>query len=183
MASHKDLTFTNLHKAKFATGENIAAPITPEGVGDAYWAPDTQTIRLSNLAGDDWLTYDFGSIGSGGSINLDDLADVNAPAPSDLQVLTWINGDSMWEARTVSFASALTDLSDVTITSAAKGNLLAKSSTDWINVAVGANDTFLIADSSATAGVKWGPIPNFDTIISDGNGDVLTDSNGNVLSS
>jgi hypothetical protein len=45
---------------------------------------------------------------------LDDLTDVDAPAPGDGQVLTWVNGNTAWEAKDAAAgASALDDLTDV----------------------------------------------------------------------
>lgn len=184
MALHRDLAFIQLHKAKISTTEELSVPIAPDGIGDAHWSPETEILRLSNLAGDDWMAYDLGDIsgGGGGAVALDDLTDVNASSPTNNQVLTWNSGSSRWIAQFVSIAYALTDLTDVTVSGATKGSLLVKTSGDWINIPVGTDAQILMADSGTASGVKWGTFSTFDNIMSDGNGDVLTDGNGNVLS-
>lgn len=55
-----------------------------------------------------------GISGGGGASALDDLTDVDAPSPSDGQVLTWVNANSAWEPANagVSDHGALTGLSD-----------------------------------------------------------------------
>jgi len=55
-------------------------------------------------------------------------------------------------------ASALPDLTDVTITAAAKGDLLAHNGTEWVDVSVGTDGQVLVADSVEASGVKWDTI-------------------------
>jgi len=73
--------------------------LTSDGAGNAAWEP---------------------SIGGGAS--LDDLTDVNVPAPSDQDVLTWDNGTSEWIAQAPP-AGGVVDAADVTYTPAVN--------TDW----------------------------------------------------
>lgn len=54
-----------------------------------------------------------------------------------------------------SSVGALDDLSDVAITSAAKGDIIARTTTGFVNLAVGTDDQVLVADSSAPEGVSW----------------------------
>ncbi len=67
-----------------------------------------------------------GGTGSGaGASNLDDLLDVNAPAPTDNQALTWDTATSRWIAETLAGGvTAINDLSDVTITTVADNQIL-----------------------------------------------------------
>lgn len=71
------------------------------------------------------------------SIDLDDLSDVNAGAPTDTYVLTWDSGTSKWIAAASAGggASALDDLTDVVITAVADQNHLVYDSgtAKWIN--------------------------------------------------
>ena len=47
------------------------------------------------------------------------------------------------------------DLADIADLTRAKGDLIAGSATAWGDLAVGANDTFLVADSGQSLGLKW----------------------------
>jgi hypothetical protein len=47
------------------------------------------------------------------------------------------------------------DLTDIAGLTRAKGDLIAGSATAWGDLAVGANDTFLVADSAQSLGLKW----------------------------
>jgi hypothetical protein len=67
---------------------------------------------------------------------IDDLADVDVPAPSDGQVLTWSSATSEWIASDVLGSTPIGDLSDVTIDGApANHELLTFDSTtsQWVN--------------------------------------------------
>lgn len=115
MALHSAIAFAGLHKAKIDGGLLIDRPAAPEGFGDMYWATDDDggvgAIYLSNAAGNTWVKFSIAA----SNINLDDLGDVDAAAPTNGQVLTWNNGTSAWEAATPSAAS---DASAVTYTPA-----------------------------------------------------------------
>ena len=52
----------------------------------------------------------------------------------DGYVLYWNNGASKWEAKAISVSVALSALTDVTITSAASGQILKWNGTKWVNV-------------------------------------------------
>lgn len=74
-------------------------------------------------------------LGSGSVVDfLNDLDDVNAPSPSDLEVLTYDDGSGEWIARPIDTV-ALADLTNVTITTPADGEVLTyeSGSGDWIN--------------------------------------------------
>jgi hypothetical protein len=76
--------------------------------------------------------------------NLDDLTDVNTPAPTNGQVLTYNTTSGDWEAVTPT-GSPLTT----------KGDIYTYS-TNNARLAVGTNGQVLLADSSTATGLKWG---------------------------
>jgi hypothetical protein len=66
--------------------------------------------------------------------NLDDLIDVNAPAPSSDQVLGWDNATSKWINKTFTATiSTLDGVGDVQIVSPAVSDVLSWDGTKWIN--------------------------------------------------
>ena len=157
MPSHKLISFNNLHKAKLNNGLAIDRDITPEGDGDNYWATDTKVLSLSVPDGETfiWEEYDLSLI-SAPTLTLDDLTNVYVPTPTNGQVLTYVTSNSRWEAVSPSTpVSALTDLSDVTISGAAKGNLLVRTASEWLNMGAGTNGQVLSSDSAEAFGLKW----------------------------
>jgi hypothetical protein len=76
--------------------------------------------------------------GSGASA-LDDLTDVNAPAPNDQDVLTWDDGAGEWiaQAPPAGGATALDDLTNVNVPAPNDNDILSwdNASGKWINVA------------------------------------------------
>lgn len=63
--------------------------------------------------------------------------------------------DGAWGAIGGGGASAINDLSDVTITGASKGDMVVYNGSAWVDLTVGSNDQVLTADSAEAAGVKW----------------------------
>ena len=49
----------------------------------------------------------------------------------------------------------LDDLANITITTAAKGDVLVYNGTAWVDLTVGADGTIIVADSAEVTGVKW----------------------------
>lgn len=169
MPNHKTLTYSKLHKAIFNAGAAASLPATPDGTGDIYWAPDDNTIYIADFAGTAWLDYDISGAGGGTVTSLDDVLDVNAPTPTSDQILYWDTGASKWQAKTLpNFLTdfKLANLVDVTISSAAKGNIIAKTTTNFVNLAVGSNGQVLQADSAQTTGIKWTTLDLVDTVAS-----------------
>ena len=79
-------------------------------------------------------------------------------AVNDAQ-LTIADGDGAAGNPTIDFgAVALNDLSDVTITGATKGDIIAYS-TNFADLTVGTNEEILTADSAETTGIKWAAKP------------------------
>lgn len=55
MGFHNEITFAGLHKARAQAGLAADLPITPDGLGDIYYASDTNTLYLTNTAGSAWV--------------------------------------------------------------------------------------------------------------------------------
>ena len=62
MANHATLAFSTLHKGKFDSGDAVDLPANPEGIGDVYWAHDTETLYIADSAGTSWVTFSAGGI-------------------------------------------------------------------------------------------------------------------------
>jgi hypothetical protein len=100
------------------------------------------------------------------ALDLDDITDVNAPTPTDEQVLTWDSGASHWRPNNAVMKSLFTT----------KGDLVAASTTDTpARLAVGTNGDVLTADSGQTLGVKWAAIPGGGLVA-----DTLWDAKGDL---
>lgn len=64
---------------------------------------------------------------------LDNLSNVNAPAPTDGQFLKYVGASSEWQPANIPTINYLDDIGDVTITSVATGDLLQWNGTAWVN--------------------------------------------------
>lgn len=64
-------------------------------------------------------------------------------------------GDLYTKIETLGSASSLNDLSDVTITGAAKGDILVYNGTAWVDLTVGTNGQILSANSAQATGLEW----------------------------
>ena len=81
-----------------------------------------------------------------GSVSIDDLSDVDTTtsSPSDGQALKWNNSASQWEPGDAS--SQVAQLTDVTLTSLASGELLKYSGSAWVNATL---DTDEVTEGSS----------------------------------
>lgn len=116
----------------------------------AQWVPATATVptQLSDLSDVSAPTPTAGNVLIWNAVSsqwepsapsnptvIGDLSDVDNATPTDGQVLTWNNGNSEWEAQTpVTPATAMDDLSDVTLTSITTDNILKWNGTAFVNV-------------------------------------------------
>lgn len=86
---------------------------------------------------------------------LQDHYDVNGAAPAQGDVLMWDDSANAWVPAQISGGAgggALTDLSDVTITTPSTGQYLRKSAGDWVNSALLHSD---VTFTGLTAGHVW----------------------------
>lgn len=167
MPNHKTLGYSKLHKAILNSGSVSGLPTSPDGKGDVYWDPDNSTLYVADFAGTAWLDFDISGTGGGIVTSLDDVGDVNAPAPTSDQIMYWDTGASKWQAKTLpNFLTdfKLANLVDVTITGAAKGNIIVRTSSGFVNLGVGTNGQVFQADSAQTTGTKWTTLDLVDTV-------------------
>jgi hypothetical protein len=107
------------------------APASPSA-GDLWW--DTTVLELFIYSGGAWVQV---TDNSAGVQELAELVDVSDTVPSDGQVLRFNNATAEWEPSTLTpAASALDDLTDVTVTSATSGQFLKWNGTAWVNDAI-----------------------------------------------
>ena len=64
---------------------------------------------------------------------LDNLSNVNAPAPSDGQFLKYVSASSEWQPAAIPTINNLDDVGDVNITSATSGDFLKWNGSAWVN--------------------------------------------------
>lgn len=115
----------------------------PTWPGSVVWIGDTPTHDTT--AGtttfyvfhtrDNGTTWYGAQVGGSSVAALDDLTDVNAPSPSDGQVLTWDSTPGEWVAATPTVVADLDDLTDVVITSPASADRLRYNGSAWVNSA------------------------------------------------
>lgn len=181
MPSHKNIQFSQLHKAVFASGALVDRPLTPEGAGDTYWASDTEELFLANSDATAWVEIDINDIGVP-VLSLDDLTDVDISSPLNNQVLRYNSVSGNWEAQTLSIALELDDLTDVNTVGRAKGSLITTYFNDIIvDFPVGTNGYLLSANSANNFGLEWIEPLFGDNLLTDSDGNILVDSDGNVL--
>lgn len=84
------LPYAQRFPARLQEGLAADLPAVPEGFGDEYYAYDTGVLYVSNAAGDGWRTLYI----EPSTRNLSDVQDV---APSDGDILTWVNSNSRYE--------------------------------------------------------------------------------------
>lgn len=128
--------------AEYDNKELLTVDLIPVGTGVRLCAiqlyAGQEAIQRSNIV-NDFVDLRWTQGGNGDVIYLDDLVDVNAPTPSDGQVLTWDNGTSKWIPVTPSTTIAsLDDIGDVNVPSPNDGDSLVwdNGTSKWIPVAV-----------------------------------------------
>lgn len=62
---HSQISFSNLHKAKFDSGVAASRPASPDGTGDVYVATDTHVMSVCHTTSNphSWTDYDLDNIG------------------------------------------------------------------------------------------------------------------------
>lgn len=102
------------------------------GGDDQPNASGATTFILWSSVGDSTI---YGAKAGGSPVvdSLDDIADVNAPTPSDGDVLTWDSTPGEWVAAPPTTVAALDDLTDVVINTPATTQTLIHNGTNWVN--------------------------------------------------
>lgn len=94
---HVALPFDELHRAKIQTGLSANLPATPDGVGDMYYAKDTQQIYVANSVGTSWGALT-------GQASISDLSDVDSTlTPTVNQTLVYSSETEQWEGGVTGF--------------------------------------------------------------------------------
>jgi len=123
---------TGITNGPLRAPNNAAASLPGQGSFE-YGSLLSNTTSMFN-AGNYWV--DVVVVPLNTTQSLDDLADVNAPSPTDNQALTWDAATSKWIAETVvgsgGGGGTLDSLTDVDTTGAINGSLLAFSPTGWV---------------------------------------------------
>jgi hypothetical protein len=98
------------------------------------------------------------------SLDLDDIADVDAGSPNNNDVLTYNNGSGNWEASAVPSApvssvnsqtgAVVLDIDDVTPTTT-KGDIIVEDGSNAIRLPVGTDGQILSANSAQPGGLQW----------------------------
>jgi hypothetical protein len=107
-------------------------------VGDSYFATADNAGGTQAAVGASWTVVQGNITGSIGVSGLDDVGDVNAPSPSNGDVLTWDDTPGEWvPAAPTGGSNALDDLTDVDTTGVADGDVLTfdSGSGDWVPAA------------------------------------------------
>jgi len=114
-----NLYFTN-QRAIDAVGENLA--LTDLSDVDTYDVVDGQVI-VYNAAGDSWEP---------GTLTLDSLSDTDISGVADGEALVYDSNTSTWVPVNIT-VNSIDDVSDVTITTPADGQVLTYNSGTWEN--------------------------------------------------
>ena len=130
---------------------NTASNIGTAGVGlfDGKVGEDLQFKNIN--AGSSKITITDDTVNDEvdidlGTVSIDDLSDVDttSTAPTDGQALKWNNTASQWEPGDAS--SAISQLSDVTLTSLASNEVLRYNGSAWVNISL---DTDNVTEGSS----------------------------------
>jgi len=82
------------------------------------------------------------------------LTQVSGATPEYVLTKDTSTGDATWKAA--STVAAVNDLTDVTITGAAKGDILVYNGSAWVDLTVGSDGQVLKAASGEATGLEWG---------------------------
>ena len=130
-----------------------------ENTALSTWAGSTNIASVGTVTAGSWEGTDVG-ITHGGTGASTAQAGINAltavSSATNEHVLTkdTSSGNAVWKAT--STVGAINDLSDVTITTASKGDIVVYNGSAWVDLTVGSNGLALKADSSTATGLTWG---------------------------
>ena len=125
--------------------------ITAAASGDFLRHNGTAWVDVTIAASD--LPVMVGDSGSGGTKGA-----VPAPAAGDAAANKYLKADGTWATVAGGGASAIDDLTDVTITAAASGDFLRHNGTAWVDATIAASDLPTMVGDSGSGGTK-GAVP------------------------
>ena len=98
-----------------------------------------------------WNGSDYAWVSNAGYSNSDVDTHLNTGSASNNEVLSWNGSDYAWVAQSGGGASAINDLSDVTISSVSSGQVLKYNGSAWVNAADsgGPADTDALSEGSS----------------------------------
>lgn len=142
--AYTDLSGTPTNVSSFTNDAGYLVDITAEPIGDL------SNVSLTSVTTGDVLSYNGSSWVnsaappadiSGSSINALNDVDTTTSPPSNGEGLIWNSISGNWEPGTVSAGSvALDDLTDVTITAAATGEVLRYNGSAWVDAQLAYSD-------------------------------------------
>jgi len=142
--AYTDLSGTPTNVSSFTNDAGYLTDITGEPIGDL------SNVSLASLTTGDVLSYNGSNWVnsaappadiSGSSINALNDVDTATSAPSNGEGLIWNSTSGNWEPGTVSAGPvALNDLTDVTITAAASGEVLRYNGSAWVDAQLAYSD-------------------------------------------
>ncbi len=162
--AYTDLSGTPTNVSSFTNDAGYLVDITAEPIGDLSNVVLTSATTGDVLSynGTNWVNSAAPPADiSGSSINALNDVDTATSPPSNGEGLIWNSTSGNWEPGTVSAGPvALDDLTDVTITAAATGEVLQYNGSAWVNVAnsSGGSSTLLgLTDvyAPAVGGASW----------------------------
>lgn len=143
---------------------------------------DLTDVTITTPADGDGLIYVTSTstwINSANVTSMSALSDVDLAGLADGDTLIYDSVGSVFVAGTPTLS--ISDLTDVGTITQVKGDIIASSGTLFNKVGVGSNNQLLTADSTQTYGIKWSTFSTDFNVILTANGEVLIDSNGNVI--
>ena len=130
-----------------------------ENTAISTWTGSTNIASVGTVTAGTWQGTDVGIAhgGTGASTaqaGIDALTAVSSATNEHVLTKDTSSGNAVWKAT--STVGAINDLSDVTITSASKGDIVVYNGSAWVDLTVGSNGLALKADSSTATGLTWG---------------------------
>ncbi len=130
-----------------------------ENTAISTWTGSTNIASVGTVTAGTWQGTDVGIAhgGTGASTaqaGIDALTAVSSATNEHVLTKDTSSGNAVWKAT--STVGAINDLSDVTITTASKGDIVVYNGSAWVDLTVGSNGLALKADSSTATGLTWG---------------------------
>ena len=162
LAELNDTTITSVGDNEILQYNSTSSVWENQTLAEAGISPvagSTSITTLGTISTGTWEATDV-AIAHGGTGSSTAQAAINAlsavSAATNEHVLTkdTSTGNAIWKAA--STVGAINDLSDVTITGAAKGDIMVYNGSAWVDLTVGSNGLALKANSATATGLEWG---------------------------